>query len=105
VNAFAQALFPSARPLGERFSATYKFEVPRGEVVLSHVFAEMESQPTRDRLGLVDWSLTETTLEEVFLKLAELAHVAEAISAAPRQAQGWGEAARDAWAKVVGGRA
>ena len=40
----------------------------------------MEDPATRKKIGLVDWSLTETTLEEVFLKLAEMSHLAEKLS-------------------------
>jgi len=61
-------------------SGTYKFEVLRASVVLSKVFEQMESQSTKDTIGVLDWSLTETTLEEVFLKLADMAGVDEALS-------------------------
>ena len=44
----------------------------REDVVLSHVFEKMDQD--REKLQIVDWGITETTLEEVFLKLALLSH-------------------------------
>ena len=38
----------------------------------------MESKEAKEGLGVTDWGLTETTLEEVFLHLAKLGHVGEA---------------------------
>ena len=43
------------------------FSLPRSDVRLSAVFEVMESQ--RERLGISDWGITETTLEEVFLAI------------------------------------
>lgn len=64
------------RPMG----GSYKFEVAKNGVVLSEVFAEMEKPGVIASLGLLDWSISEITLDEVFLKLAEAAHVEEELS-------------------------
>ncbi|KAH9249876.1 hypothetical protein BASA81_012367 [Batrachochytrium salamandrivorans] len=81
--AFAERFFGknNCKLLGRPIGGTFKFEVQRSAVVLSRVFATMESDETRSELSLLDWSLTETTLEEVFLKLADIAHVDEVLSA------------------------
>jgi ABC-type multidrug transport system ATPase subunit len=89
VNQFVTELFPRASPLGKQFGGTFKYEIPRSDVTLSRVFELMEAPDTRAKLKLVDWALTETTLEEVFLKLAEQAHVDEAISKAPAEEKSW----------------
>jgi len=80
VEPFVKRLFPNAAALGKAFGGMFKYEVRREEVQLSSVFEVMESEATKEKLGLVDWSLTETTLEEVFLKLAEHAKVEETLS-------------------------
>ena len=50
-----------------------KFEDDRREVVLSEVFEKMtEAKVT---LGITAWSMTESTIEEVFLKRAALTGV------------------------------
>ena len=50
-----------------------KCEVDRREVVLSEVFEKMTQ--AKATLGITAWSMTESTLEEVFLKLAALTEV------------------------------
>lgn len=79
---FAEKLFGtnSVKMLGKPLGGAYKFEVQRSAAVLSSIFLEMESPEVRTRLGLLDWSLTETTLEEVFLKLCEENKVQETMS-------------------------
>jgi len=76
---FVAKHFPTAVRAKQSLGA-HKFEIPRKAVVLSSVFETMESPSTQAQLDLVDWSLQETTLEEIFLKLAEMAHVEEALS-------------------------
>jgi ABC-type multidrug transport system ATPase subunit len=58
-------LCPSARLLNEPMGGIMDFEVPRAEVRLSIVYAAIEEQ--RKDLGILDWGITESTLEEVFL--------------------------------------
>jgi len=80
VRQFVQNLFPSAKLLSEPLGGTSKFEVKREEVTLSRVFGEFEG--AKEELNISDWGITETTLEEVFLKVAEQAKVEEAITKA-----------------------
>lgn len=82
IEEFVKKLFPKSgiRPLGNNYGGTFKFEILREDVILSQVFELMEDPQSREEIGLVDWSLTETTLEEVFLKLAELSHLTEKLT-------------------------
>ncbi len=70
VDAFVKRLFPTAALLNEPIAGCSKYEIDRREVVLSKVFAEMIQ--AKSQLGMEAWSFTESTLEEVFLKLAAL---------------------------------
>jgi len=74
VDDFVHSMFKTAKLLQEPIAGTSKYEVSRDEVVLSQVFSEMNSDANQKRVGFIDWGFTETTLEEVFLKLALLAH-------------------------------
>lgn len=69
---FVYRMFPTAKLLQEPIGGTSKFEVARAEVVLSKVFEAMSDPQNRSDVGFVDWGFTETTLEEVFLKIAAL---------------------------------
>ena len=60
-----KALLPSAKLLNEPMGGVLDFEVPRAEVKLSVVYAGIEAQ--RGPLGVLDWGITESTLEEVFI--------------------------------------
>ena len=71
---FVHGMFKTAKLLQEPIAGTSKYEVSRDEVVLSQVFSEMNSPANQKRVGYIDWGFTETSLEEVFLKLALLAH-------------------------------
>jgi ABC-type multidrug transport system ATPase subunit len=58
-------LCPSAKLLNEPLGGILDFEVPRVEVQLSKVYGAIED--ARESLGILDWGITESTLEEVFL--------------------------------------
>ena len=75
IETFVTGMFPSATLINEPLGGVSKYEVDRKEVVLSQVFAAIEG--AKEDLRISDWGLTETTLEEVFLKLAEEASVDE----------------------------
>ena len=64
---FVNTILPSAVLLNVPLGGILDFEIPREEVRLSSVYAAVENE--RDRLGIIDWALSETTLEEVFLKV------------------------------------
>ena len=66
-EAVIKSILPNAKLLNIPLGGILDFEVPRNEVKLSAVYAAIEVQ--RANLGIVDWALTETTLEEVFLKV------------------------------------
>ena len=66
---FVEQTFPTSQLMMEPINGSYTFEIPRQNVDLSNVFSEVES--ARDRLQIEDWGITETTLEEVFLKATE----------------------------------
>nr|CAB3456887.1 unnamed protein product [Digitaria exilis] len=49
-------------------SGTQKFELPKQEVKIAHVFAAVEN--AKRRLNIHAWGLVDTTLEDVFIKVA-----------------------------------
>merc|ERR1712146_424563 len=68
-------MFPSASLIDDPIGGVSKYEIGREDVVLSEVFQKLNGHT--EEYGIVDWGLTETTLEEVFLKLAALAELFE----------------------------
>jgi hypothetical protein len=70
VDAFVKGMFPSATLLNVPIAGCSKYEVDRKDVVLSRDFAKILN--AKADLGVEAWSFTESTLEEVFLKLAAL---------------------------------
>ena len=75
IDKFVHEMFPTATLLDEPIAGMCKYEVCRGEVVLSEVFRALISAKKEQKI--VSWGFTETTLEEVFLKLATIAEVFE----------------------------
>jgi len=65
---FLKKIFPQSKVLSY-FNGKIKLEVPREDVVLSTVFEKMEDENAKHVIGVVDWAIVETNLEEVFLKL------------------------------------
>jgi len=61
--------------LEDSIGGVSKFEIARNDVVLSKVFEQLNSNMAEYEIS--DWGITETTLEEVFLKLAALAELFE----------------------------
>ena len=70
VDAFVKGLFPSATLLNVPIAGCSKYEVDRKDVILSRDFGKILN--ARAELNMDAWSFTESTLEEVFLKLAAL---------------------------------
>mmetsp|Transcript_7258 Transcript_7258/g.9422 ORF Transcript_7258/g.9422 Transcript_7258/m.9422 type:complete len:560 (+) Transcript_7258:1-1680(+) len=58
-------LCPNAKLLNEAMGGILDFEVPYNEVKLSIVYTAIEKE--RESLEILDWGITESTLEEVFL--------------------------------------
>merc|ERR1711871_123168 len=75
IEEYVKGVFPSASLIDDPIGGVSKFEIGRDDVVLSDVFMKLNSD--MEEYGIVDWGLTETTLEEVFLKLAALAELFE----------------------------
>jgi len=73
IHEFVIGMFPTATLLDEPIAGMCKYEVSRNEVVLSKVFERLIE--AERKAFIVSWGFTETTLEEVFLKLATIAEV------------------------------
>ena len=73
VSAFVLSeLSKDAKALNAAMGGTTDFEMPMEGIKLSDVYGKVEAQ--RDRLGIIDWAISETTLEEVFLKISHLTY-------------------------------
>eukprot|EP01117_Protostelium_nocturnum_P005730 TRINITY_DN2068_c0_g1_i1.p1 TRINITY_DN2068_c0_g1~~TRINITY_DN2068_c0_g1_i1.p1 ORF type:complete len:1746 (+),score=587.77 TRINITY_DN2068_c0_g1_i1:107-5344(+) len=64
---FLMNLIPQAVLLNE-LAGTRNYEVPKESISLETVFREMETH--KEELKITDWAITNTTLEEVFLKIS-----------------------------------
>jgi len=64
---FIKKLIPEAILLNE-LAGTRNYEVSKEHVTLEAVFKAMEEN--KDKLNITDWAITNTTLEEVFLKIS-----------------------------------
>ena len=67
VELLVHQLSPSANKI-YHLSGTQKFELPKQEVKIAHVFAAVEN--AKRRLTIHAWGLVDTTLEDVFIKAA-----------------------------------
>eukprot|EP00002_Diphylleia_rotans_P026668 TRINITY_DN532_c0_g3_i5.p1 TRINITY_DN532_c0_g3~~TRINITY_DN532_c0_g3_i5.p1 ORF type:complete len:289 (-),score=50.48 TRINITY_DN532_c0_g3_i5:150-1016(-) len=63
--------FPSAKLL-EQHGTQMRYDIPKDEVKLGEVFSLIESQ--QQQLGILDYSLSQTSLEQVFISVAEDQH-------------------------------
>ncbi|KAJ6235594.1 atp-binding cassette transporter subfamily a abca [Anaeramoeba flamelloides] len=70
VKKFVMELFPNANEMNS-LAGTSNYEVPTDEVVLSEVFQTLEEQ--KNDLGIIDWGISQTTLEEVFHEITKMA--------------------------------
>merc|ERR1711871_1673250 len=70
IENWMKSMFPSASLLEEPLSGTFKYEISRQDVVVSDAFEKIVTG--KAEVGVTDWGFTETTLEEVFLKLSHL---------------------------------
>jgi len=66
ITKFMQVITPGAVLLNS-LAGTSNFEIPSQSVKLSKVFAEMESK--REEFKITDWGISNTTLEEVVLRI------------------------------------
>ena len=67
VELLVHQLSPSANKI-YHLSGTQKFELPKQEVKIAHVFAAVEN--AKRRLTIHAGGLVDTTLEDVFIKVA-----------------------------------
>lgn len=68
VERLVRFISPSANRV-YHISGTQKFEMPKQEVKISEVFQAMES--AKSRLTILAWGLADTTLEDVFIRVAK----------------------------------
>lgn len=72
VEQLVRRLSPNANRI-YHISGTQKFELPKQEVKIADVFHEVES--AKGRFNIHAWGLADTTLEDVFIKVAKGAQV------------------------------
>lgn len=70
VELLARGLSPKANKI-YHLSGTQKFELPKGEVRIADVFKSVEG--AKSRLTIHAWGLVDTTLEDVFIRVAKSA--------------------------------
>ena len=68
------ALCPTARPV-YALGGTQKFELPTKDVTLQDVFSHMENLKNNSTIDVLDWGVSNATLEEVFIKITNDAGV------------------------------
>jgi len=67
VDQFIKEMVPAAIMLNS-LSGTSNYQVPKGSVTLDQVFSNFETK--KGALHITDWAITNTTLEEVFLRIS-----------------------------------
>jgi hypothetical protein len=72
VDKLVRHLSPSANKIYD-LSGTQKFELPKQEVRIADVFRAVEV--AKSRFSIHAWGLVDTTLEDVFIKVAKGAEV------------------------------
>jgi ABC-type multidrug transport system ATPase subunit len=70
VVAFVSRVCPDATLLNEPMGGTSDYELPKGSIKISDIYLEVDKMI--DTLGILDWGITETTMEEVFLKVSNM---------------------------------
>ncbi|CAO2045035.1 unnamed protein product [Urochloa humidicola] len=68
VEELVRSMLPAANRV-YRVSGTQKFEIPKEGMKISEVFRGMED--AKSRLNIVAWGLADTTLEDVFVRVAK----------------------------------
>jgi hypothetical protein len=75
VELLVHRLSPSANKI-YHIAGTQIFELPKDEVRIADVFCEVED--AKCRFSIHAWGITDTTLEDVFIKVAKGANVLSA---------------------------
>jgi len=68
---FVNKLMPGITLINE-LAGTRNYQVPKDSVTLANVFESMESE--KEKLNITDWAITNTTLEEVFMRVSMNQH-------------------------------
>jgi ATP-binding cassette subfamily A (ABC1) protein 3 len=66
-DAFVEEAIPGALLISS-FAGSRTYKVQRSAVSIANVWAKMEARPAS--AGILDWGVRQTSLEEVFLKIA-----------------------------------
>ena len=66
VERFIQQILPSA-VLVERLAGNMNFRIPN--LVVSELFEQMEFN--KEKVGIQDWGISQTTIEDVFMKIVK----------------------------------
>jgi len=81
VRDFVREILPDAVLLNS-LAGTQNFEIPRNNVRLSELFEIIERESKT--LNILDWGISNTTLEEVFLHIVERSDNSDGTAASPR---------------------
>ena len=73
VEALIREILPQASKLEKALGGIVEYEVDREGMTISDVHEKIEGK--KRALGIPDWGLTETTLEEVFMRVTSKEHV------------------------------
>lgn len=68
VTGFVKENWPSAT-LSESFPGYHSYTIPRTQIVMSQLFTTMTANSSK--YGIIDWGISQTSLEEVFLRIAK----------------------------------
>lgn len=77
VEVLVRGLSPEAKRI-YKISGTQKFELPKHEVKIAEVFKAVEN--AKSRFMVQAWGLADTTLEDVFIKVAREAEAFNVLS-------------------------
>lgn len=77
VETLVRRLSPNSNKI-YHISGTQKFEIPKQEVRISDVFQAVEK--AKSRFAIYAWGLADTTLEDVFIKVAKGAQAFNVLS-------------------------
>lgn len=77
VETMVRGLSPNAQKI-YHISGTQKFEIPKHEIQISDVFKAVEK--FKKRFSVQAWGLADTTLEDVFIKVAREAQSSDILS-------------------------
>jgi len=69
-----KSMAPGAK-LVYSLGGTQKYELPLGQITIDDVFRRMEEVKYRKELEILDWGVSNATLEEVFIKITRDAGV------------------------------